>query len=528
MASGIIRSGLIEEARNSPGRRLPGGPTPFADGVPSISCLRPYNQGNYRHWNQDHQSKHLGQCLADRNCSGTAHRQGLHCNWEVASNGKRRSPVGHHQSPPEHLLLASFNFVEGKEARQSIESLRDLIAHELESRLSPENQDKTLPSAETGELGFVPGYDRAFLTITLGLSASGVQKLGLPEPPADLRTIPWADLVDGEAPTDTGGDLVLQICADNLYICEHVVRRVEEELGEEFTLNTAFIGSQRYSSRAGRTSRREGRALIGFLDGTSNLDPGKNDGDAKLVFVDPDAVADYPQNPPVGELPTENPYGAQPADPKPHFPELNPVPTAESKWTEHGTYMTVRVSTFNTRDWDKLPQNDQEQTVGRYKVHGASLDLTDSDENLNETPAFASDKAAPGVAVNAHIRKANPRGGDEDEKRRFFRRGYPLIGPGVGELQRGLIFISFGRSITTQFEFVVRAWIRNNDFRSPGRESTPSSPKWGRKSLAVATTSSRRWSTRLSPGPGSCPRPSRRRPIANDTRAHLQRGAHAL
>lgn len=382
--------------------------------------------------------------------------------------------------PPEHLVLASFTFVEGKEARQSIESLRDLVAHELESRLSPENQDKTLPSAETGELGFVPDYDRAFLTITLGLSASGVQKLGLPEPPADLRTIPWGDLVDGEAPTDTGGDLVLQICADNLYICEHVVRRVEEELGEEFTLNTAFIGSQRYSTRAGRTSRREGRALIGFLDGTSNLDPRKDEDDAKLVFVDPKEVPNYPQNPAVGEQQGENnPYG-QPADPQPHFPELHPIPEKEPDWTEHGTYMTVRVSTFDTRDWDKLSQGDQEQAVGRFKVHGASLDLTDADADLEKDPAFATNKDAPGVAKTAHIRKANPRGENEvDKPRRIFRRGYPLIGPGVGELKRGLIFISFGRSITTQFEFIVRAWIRNNDFPFPDAGVDPLFAKVG-------------------------------------------------
>lgn len=382
--------------------------------------------------------------------------------------------------PPEHLLLASFNFVEGVEARLAIEALRDLIAHELESRLSPENQDKTQPSAETGELGFVPGYDRGFLTITLGLSASGVQKLGLPEPPADLRTIEWANLVDPPLPESTGGDLVLQICADNLYVCEHVVRRIEEEHSDKFSLLAAFIGSQRYNSRAGRTSRHEGRALIGFLDGTSNLNPRDSDDDAKLVFVNPGDVANYPQNPPAGELSTENPYQAAPTDPKPHFPDLHPVPTAEPAWTEHGTYMTVRVSTFNTKDWDKLAQEDQEKTIGRFKVHGASLDLTDTDADLDKEPAFKDDKSAPGVSTDAHIRKANPRGNDgEDAQRRIFRRGYPLIGPGFGELQRGLIFISFGRSITTQFEFIVRAWMRNKDFPIPGAGVDPLFAKVG-------------------------------------------------
>ncbi len=380
--------------------------------------------------------------------------------------------------PPEHLLLASFNFGEGAEPRQAIEALRNVVEHELESRLDPPNLDKTIPSAETGELGFQPDYDRAFLTITLGLSESGVTKLALPEPPTDLRTIVWDDLVDPPLPSDIGGDLVLQICADNLYICEHVVRRVEEELGDKFSLNTAFIGSQRYSSRAGRTSRHEGRALIGFLDGTSNLDPRHSDEDAKLVFVDPAAVDKYPPNPPAGALPGPNPYETKPADPSPVFPELHPVPEKEPEWTENGTYMTVRVSTFKTKDWDKDSQDDQEQTVGRFKVSGASLDLTDDPGQLETEPAFKDDKTNLGVPVKAHIRKANPRG-PEDEDRRIFRRGYPLIAPGVGELQRGLIFIAFARTISTQFEFIVRAWIRNENFPFPGAEVDPLFSKVG-------------------------------------------------
>jgi deferrochelatase/peroxidase EfeB len=372
--------------------------------------------------------------------------------------------------PPEHLLLASFNFVEGAEPRQAIEALRGVVQHELESRLDPENQDKTIPSAETGELGFKSGYDRAHLTITLGLAESGVAKLALPEPPADLRTIPWADLVDSP-PADVGGDLVLQICADNLYICEHVVRRVEEELGEKLSLNTAFIGSQRYNSRPGRTSRREGRALIGFLDGTSNLDPRNSEADAELVFVNPKQM-NYPKNPDPGTLPGPNPYETKVEDQPPVFPELHPVPEKEPEWTEDGTYMTVRVSTFNTKNWDKISQEDQEHTVGRFKVSGASLDLSDDPALLEAEPAFRDDKTNTAVPIKAHIRKANPRGPGDDE-RRIFRRGYPLIGPGVGELQRGLIFIAFGRSITTQFEFIVRAWMRNTNFPSPGAEVDP-------------------------------------------------------
>jgi Dyp-type peroxidase family len=373
--------------------------------------------------------------------------------------------------PPEHLLLATLAFVEREAgaARSAVTSLANTVEAELRSVLDP-------PEVETGELGFADDYDRAHLTVTLGISEAGYECLGIAaaERPTDLRSMPWSELVDADqvpaaAPTD--GDLVLQICADDLYICEHVLRRVQHDLASLFTVGSAFIGSQRYSSRAGRTSRREGRALIGFLDGTSNLDPRNDEDDAALVFVDPTAVSGYPPNPPAEPPNEKNPYGTTESAPGPHFPpDLSPPPATEPAWTEHGTYMTVRVSSFPAAGWDARPQAEQEQTIGRYKRSGTSLDLGADDPSLLEAPPhFAEDPTDKRDAVTAHIRKANPRGqGTTDEQRRFFRRGYPLIGGGRGDLERGLIFISFGRTISTQFEFVVRAWIRNADFPEPG------------------------------------------------------------
>jgi deferrochelatase/peroxidase EfeB len=371
--------------------------------------------------------------------------------------------------PPEHLVLAAFDFL-GADARASLNALALVVERELRSDLDPPNppEAKDTPSAETGELGFLDGYDREHLTITLGVSIRGFEKLGIAaaERPQDLREIPWKDLVDAPPQSDFG-DLVLQICADSLYICEHVVRRIEEELGKEFGLVSAVVGSQRYTSRAGRTSRQEGRSLIGFLDGTSNLDPRHSEEDAKLVFIDPANVGDYPDLPPLEPPAEQVEYGQQPGK-GPHFPPgLPPKPTSEPAWTEDGTYMTVRVSKFETRAWDELAQNDQEASVGRFKVSGASLDLADEAADLDQAPAFVADQTDVKVPVTAHIRKANPRGGEADDKRRIFRRGYPLIGAGLGELQRGLIFIAFARTISTQFEFIVRGWIRNKDFPTP-------------------------------------------------------------
>lgn len=67
--------------------------------------------------------------------------------------------------PPEHLLLATFNF-SSEDARASLKALGSVVERELRSDLDAENppEAKDQPSAETGELGFKDDYDRAHLT----------------------------------------------------------------------------------------------------------------------------------------------------------------------------------------------------------------------------------------------------------------------------------------------------------------------------------------------------------------------------
>ncbi len=369
--------------------------------------------------------------------------------------------------PQGHLLLVALAF-EGDRAptttRATLEDLRTLVHRELTSNLDDQGAatPKGVPGPETGELGFDDGYNRDFLTITLGVSSAGFAALGVPavERPADLVPIPWAALGDNPELADDG-DLLLQICSDNIYINEHVARRVEEDLGGRLRVAWTQAGVQRFTSRAGRVSRREGRALIGFHDGTSNLHPRHEEADAGLVFVDPKRVGEYPPHP----APQAGGYPGQ----GPNFPaDLRPVPISEPEWTKGGTYMAVRVSVNNVTAWDDLPLGEQEQAIGRFKWSGASLDLADDPAHLDNPPAFAANQGDTRVALAAHTRKANPRREAADQARRIFRRGYALIQPGPGELRRGLVFICFGRTLATQFEFIVRAWMNNPDFPMPG------------------------------------------------------------
>jgi deferrochelatase/peroxidase EfeB len=380
---------------------------------------------------------------------------------------KRTAPQsGITNRPPEHAFVAVWRLetADAASTRAALELLRRIEQDELRSNLDEQTPatPKETPSPETGELGFRDGYDRAHLTITTGLGATAFDKLGIAtgQRPQDLIPIPWGDLGDAPAQSEQG-DLVLQVCSDDVYVCEHVIRRVEQEMAGQLTLVWTQIGSQRYTTRQGRTSRGEGRAVTGFIDGTSNLDPRHTDDGRRLTFVDPDAVPNYPQ------IPADQPpgYGGAPGTAFP--PNLRTPPTSEPEWTRDGSYMVVRASTIDIAAWDSISLGEQEQNVGRFKFSGASLDLADDPARLDDAPAFESDPSNRTVPIDSHVRKSNPRR-PEDIDRRIFRRGYPLIAPATTGFDRGLLFIAFARSLSTQFEFIFRAWMRNPNFPEHG------------------------------------------------------------
>lgn len=359
-------------------------------------------------------------------------------------------------------LTITANHTDG--AAQAVERLRDLQRRELRSDLADQDAGtpKQAPSPETGELGFSDGYYRSFLTITTGFGTGAFAKLGVPETqrPADLIDIPWQQLGDSPVVAEQG-DVLLQVCSDDVYVCEHVLRRVEHELRDVASLAWVLQGHQRYSTHAGRTNREEGRAFIGFIDGTANLHPRHSEDDARLVFVDPKRVHEYPPLPPAGQ-------GQYAPAPEAVFPpDLRPPPASEPDWTEQGTYVAVRGSVNSLAQWDALTLGEQERTIGRFKYSGASLDLEDDPALVNTEPAFTANQQDVRVGVNSHVRKTNPRTA-EDRDRRLFRRGYPMFSQTPERLDRGLLFIAYGRTLSTQFEFIVRAWMTNPNFPTPG------------------------------------------------------------
>jgi deferrochelatase/peroxidase EfeB len=336
-----------------------------------------------------------------------------------------------------------------------------------------------IPSADTGELGVQTGYDTTGLAITLGVSSSGFSRLGVSGAnlPQDLIPINWGAFSDSPA-NSAEGDIVLQIGADSSYIVEHVLRRIEHTLTASFTITWAIAGEQRNGGdHGGPLTADSARSLNGFHDGLSNLDP-SDPNDQLLIFAGQNGAPALPTPPGPGPQPAPQPgqpgYN-QSGQPEPSFPTLRQPPTTpEPAWAKDGTYMVIRASVINVCSWDQLPLSQQQEEIVRFKYSGATLDNPNEPAHRHDPPAFATTPGNTAVPLNSHIRRANPRAQTSDALRRFFRRGYPLmVGSTTGSLQRGLLFVAFARSISTQVEFVLQAWLKNPDFPQPGNGIDP-------------------------------------------------------
>jgi deferrochelatase/peroxidase EfeB len=166
------------------------------------------------------------------------------------------------------------------------------------------------------------------------------------------------------------------------------------------------------SSRRVRAEEGEAgvRNLMGFVDGTSNPDPTDARLMSELVWV---AEGD-----------------------------------GEPEWATFGTYQVVRVIRMLVEFWDRTRLSEQEAIIGRHKQSGAPLGA----ERELDLPDFASDPDGEVTPLDAHIRLANPR--DEESKgQRILRKGFNFSQgfDGAGQLDQGLAFVSFQRSIENQF-----------------------------------------------------------------------------
>ena len=270
----------------------------------------------------------------------------------------------------------------------------------------------------------------ANLTVTIGFG-SRIFDIAAPEKkPGWLAPLPAFPAIDKLQDAYTGGDLLLQLCCDDLTVLSHAQRML--------TKDTRSFGRIRWVQngflRAFGAGTGTPRNLFGQVDGTVNptADPAANPGRGgasldDIVWGKGNASAGYPQ-----------------------------------AWEPGGTSVVIRRIHMNLDTWDEVDTPAREDAIGRKLSNGAPLTGTKEfdDPDFAKTNNLGFEMIAP----YAHIRRA--RGEELDKKpwERILRRAYNYDEPvaNAGGLSRhgevsggisnaGLIFVAYQTDPVQQF-----------------------------------------------------------------------------
>ncbi|GAA3202427.1 Dyp-type peroxidase [Actinocorallia longicatena] len=256
-----------------------------------------------------------------------------------------------------------------------------------------------LPARLTVTFGFGPGLFRA-------------AKLEHLRPLADLPAFP----VDRLEKRWSGGDLLVQLCADDGVTLAHALRLIVKDARDFATVRWTQRGFRRSAQPQGQTQRN----LMGQLDGT--VQPADLD---RSVWI-----SDGPA------------------------------------WLRGGTLMVLRRIRMDLEKWDAADEGTKEFAMGRRLSTGAPLTGTREHDEPDLTKT-----AATGFTVIddiAHIRLAKA----ADPALRMLRRGYnydETVSPD-GVTDSGLIFACYQADLARQFVPVQRRLAASdllNDWTTP-------------------------------------------------------------
>ena len=310
---------------------------------------------------------------------------------------------------PARGLAAAFTLI-ARDRGHVVETFREL-SDEVEGLMTGrpiEVRDPAYPPTDSGILGPHPPPDDLSVVVSVGASLFD-GRFGLADRrPRELVEMPFLanDRLD---PDRSHGDVLLTVQAEHSDTVLFALRQLMRRTRRTLLLKWVVEGFNRRSSPTDRTTGSP-RNLLGFVDGTANLQLSQEELLDRHVWT---AAS-----------------GGEPA------------------WTAGGSYHVIRQIRMLVEFWDRTPLAEQEALIGRRKANGAPLD------GVHETdaPDYAADPRGELTPLDAHIRRANPRT-PETQGSLILRRGFSYSRgfDGAGQLDQGLAFVSFQRSLADGF-----------------------------------------------------------------------------
>ena len=258
---------------------------------------------------------------------------------KISDGGEEISFYGEHQAgittPMQkniYFVVLDLHSTDKEEVIQMFKDWTDYSSKLVDGELvKKDGSNALLPPSDTGE---TVGLNPYRLTLTFGVSADFLKKMGLekkrPKEFRDLPPFPKEQLQEKY----TGGDIVIQACADDEQVAFHAVRNLVRKARNTVTMKWSQSGFAAIGDRMSTP-----RNLFGFKDGTANVTKEK-DFD-KVIWTDSD------------------------------------------DWMKGGTYMAVRRIQMFLETWDRTNLQEQENTFGRYKESGAPFGKEDEFDEVD-------------------------------------------------------------------------------------------------------------------------------------------------
>jgi deferrochelatase/peroxidase EfeB len=273
---------------------------------------------------------------------------------------------------------------------------------------APAVTNPQLPPMDSGILGANIAPDNLTMTLSVGSSLFD-ERFGLStQKPTQLQVMTRFpnDSLDAE---QCHGDLLLQICANTQDTVIHALRDIIKHTPDLLAVRWRRDGF--IADHAARSNGQETPInLLGFKDGTANPDTHNPALMNQLLWV-----TDEQQEP---------------------------------AWMRGGSYQAVRIIRFRVEMWDRTPLGEQQTIFGREKLSGAPLGM----KNEHDVPDYSKDPDGDVIALDAHIRLANPRTAETDSSL-MLRRGYSYSSgiTGSGQLDMGLLFVCYQHDLAKGF-----------------------------------------------------------------------------